>query len=153
MAAAASGSILAASTEPAPASAQAIAAMPHPAAKSSTRLPATEAGLSKTAPRQRLTAWPGKGPERRIDVAGGEPRFRRLPDRGYFGLRGERNLGQKFRPRHDGIGANESALVGFRLGAAQVRRSAQEAIGVNRPRGPICLVMTPHAWSFVNTSS
>jgi len=55
MAAPASGSISAASTAEAPAFAAAMAASPLPAAKSSTRRPATSAGSSSS---WRAIAWP-----------------------------------------------------------------------------------------------
>ena len=62
IAARARSSISAASTSAAPARAQAIAAMPPPAAKSSTRLPATRPGIVQHMPRQRLPARPGETP-------------------------------------------------------------------------------------------
>jgi hypothetical protein len=85
----ASLSISAASTDAAPARAQAMAAIPPPAAKSSTRLPATS-WMVQDVPRERLPARPGEGPEWRLDIALGQPGFGGLPDR--------RDLGGQMQP-------------------------------------------------------
>ncbi len=92
----------------APAMAQAMAAIPPPAAKSSTRLPAARVGIVEDVARQGLSARPCEGPERRLDVAFGEPGFGGLPDRGDLG--GEMKLDLRHLPggRQDGVGTDES---------------------------------------------
>ncbi len=65
IAAGANASISLASTRAAPAIAAAIATRPEPEAKSSTRRPATRLGMLADPARQRLSARPGEGPERR----------------------------------------------------------------------------------------
>ena len=111
--------------------AQAIAAMPPPAAKSSTRRPATTAGIIQHVPRQGLPARPGESPERRLHRTFPQPVLGRLPDRRDLGREVQGQFRDQRRAVGRGMGEHENLLFCHRFGVPGPRRSTLSAWRAN----------------------
>ena len=79
---------------------------------------------------QGLRAGPGEGPERRRDAFAGEPRLRRLPDRGDLGREMEADLGDERGRADGGVGGDESG--GAHVESAPIRKARPIASPVSR---------------------
>ena len=118
IAASVNASMSAAMTGAAPAFAAAIATRPEPAARSSTRLPATIAGIVEHVARERLSARPGEGPVGRRQADCAELLLGLLPDRHRLVGDVQRNLRHVRHRLEPRVGADEGFAVGDHAGIA-----------------------------------